>query len=194
MERIESLFGAEAREFFERQQAVRRRMQFEPGRVQEVFLAEGSSEVEVVEEIEEGVGVEIEEATEASAVAADPLAEPEPEPAAATQPAPVTLVPFQLRVLVGDPDNTFALRLGENTLGRADGNDIQLRNNTVSGAHAVVAAVGGRITIRDTDSSNGTKVNDHRISEPTELTPGDQITLGDVTLVFESAGGGGVSD
>ncbi len=85
----------------------------------------------------------------------------------------------------------FALRHGENTVGRAAGNDIHLQNSSVSHAHAAVAVVGGRITIRDTNSTNGTKVNNHSISEPKELTGGDQIALGDVLLVLEPAGASG---
>ena len=50
----------------------------------------------------------------------------------------------------------------------------------VSGTHAFFACVDGRLTVRDLDSSNGTRVNGVRVSaqQEVQLVTGDIVTLG----------------
>ncbi|WP_435007687.1 FHA domain-containing protein [Tundrisphaera lichenicola] len=49
---------------------------------------------------------------------------------------------------------------------------------SVSGRHARLSRAGGRVTIEDLNSSNGTFVNGRRIESPTTVEPGDVIGLG----------------
>jgi pSer/pThr/pTyr-binding forkhead associated (FHA) protein len=63
------------------------------------------------------------------------------------------------------------------TLGRA-GTDVLIADPDVSRRHAAVRDQGGSPAIEDLDSLNGTYVNDHRISSPMPLRPGDMVRIG----------------
>jgi tetratricopeptide (TPR) repeat protein len=94
---------------------------------------------------------------------------------------------FVLRIVGGDEElgSVFPLVEGETTIGRGIGRDIRLDDRSVSHAHAVIAVIDGRVSIWDTGSTNGIRVNDRHIDEPTELSVGDTIALGDAQLVLE---------
>lgn len=62
-------------------------------------------------------------------------------------------------------------------IGRADC-DIELPDPDVSRRHAIVRGVGQGVAIEDLDSTNGTFVNDKRISEVTGLKGGDKVRFG----------------
>jgi hypothetical protein len=65
-------------------------------------------------------------------------------------------------------------------LGRDSGCDITIPGTHLSRRHAELAIKGNKLLIRDLNSSNGTYVNDQRVTE-TELKPGDTIRF-DVLL------------
>jgi predicted component of type VI protein secretion system len=65
-------------------------------------------------------------------------------------------------------------------LGRDSSCDITIPGTHLSRRHAELAVKGNKLLIRDLNSSNGTYVNDQRITE-TELKPGDTIRF-DVLL------------
>ena len=75
---------------------------------------------------------------------------------------------------------TFDLQPGDTTVGRVVEADIQLEHPDVSRDHAAFSTEGGRLTVRDLKSTNGTWVNDHSIAphEPVELAYGDVVTFG----------------
>jgi len=73
------------------------------------------------------------------------------------------------------------LRIGR----RQQGSDIVIHDTNVSREHARIEVQGDRVTIEDTNSSNGTIVNDERIDGRQELRPGDVIRIGDAVFVFE---------
>ena len=75
---------------------------------------------------------------------------------------------------------TFDLQPGDTTVGRVAEADIQLEHPDVSRDHAAFSTEGGRLTVRDLKSTNGTWVNDHSIAphEPVELAPDDVVTFG----------------
>ena len=72
------------------------------------------------------------------------------------------------------------------TIGRADGNSIQLIEGSVSGRHAEARVRNGELFIRDLASTNGTFSAGKKITEGS-VKPGESVRLGDVELRFELA-------
>ncbi|HEY2313324.1 MAG TPA: FHA domain-containing protein [Streptosporangiaceae bacterium] len=68
-------------------------------------------------------------------------------------------------------------------VGRHPGSDIFLDDVTVSRRHAEFYRQGGRFTVRDVGSLNGTYVNRERIEEAS-LHQGDEVQVGKFRLVF----------
>lgn len=73
------------------------------------------------------------------------------------------------------------------TIGRAASNDIQIAEQHVSRQHAVVSYRDGIFMINDLGSSNGTFVNDRRVTEPFPLFAGDRVRLYVPELLFLAA-------
>jgi pSer/pThr/pTyr-binding forkhead associated (FHA) protein/tetratricopeptide (TPR) repeat protein len=73
------------------------------------------------------------------------------------------------------------------TIGKNEGNDIQLSDEFVSDNHAKITIAEGIVYITDLNSTNGTKVNGRLIpsNQPYELASGDTITFGNETLQLE---------
>jgi DNA-binding winged helix-turn-helix (wHTH) protein len=76
------------------------------------------------------------------------------------------------------------LREGENILGRTDDAVAWIDSSEVSRRHARIIVSGGKATIEDLGSKNGTVVSGRRIDGPTPLEGGDQIELGPVRMSF----------
>jgi Nif-specific regulatory protein len=77
------------------------------------------------------------------------------------------------------------LQKGETvSLGRNSRNAMVLDDRYASKRHAEVFYDGDKWVIRDCGSTNGTRVNGRRISDPTPLHDGAVIAIGDVTLRF----------
>jgi ATP-binding cassette subfamily B protein len=72
------------------------------------------------------------------------------------------------------------------TIGRANANDLQLQDDTVSRRHCRVwwSAEAGWYLVEDLGSSNGTRVNGQRVGS-TQLHDGDVLQLGRQTLEFK---------
>jgi pSer/pThr/pTyr-binding forkhead associated (FHA) protein len=68
-------------------------------------------------------------------------------------------------------------------LGRADDNEVTLIDDRSSRHHAAITSSNGRFSIRDLGSTNGTFVDEVRITEQ-QLSDGDVIRVGDTRLVF----------
>ncbi len=69
-------------------------------------------------------------------------------------------------------------------IGRSPGNDLVLKQETVSRHHARLFNDGGKWFLTDLQSTHGTKVNQEPVEETVELSPGDRILLSDVNLHF----------
>lgn len=82
---------------------------------------------------------------------------------------------------------TLELERERIALGRAATNEIALADPSCSSHHATVERRGESFIIRDEGSKNGTFVNNRRVREPTPLLPGDEISLGSTTIVFDRA-------
>ncbi len=76
--------------------------------------------------------------------------------------------------------------LGESwvTIGRSEGNTFQISEASVSGQHGEVRLQGEDLLIRDLQSTNGTFVDDKKITEGI-LKPGQTLRLGEVELRLE---------
>lgn len=93
-------------------------------------------------------------------------------------------MPFKLRVLQdGKAVHALAVRKRPITAGRAPTNDLVLNNGKVSWQHMRIWVEEGLAWIRDLGSSNGTFVNEGRVTGKIQLKPGDLIRVGtEVTM------------
>ena len=85
----------------------------------------------------------------------------------------------------GEPAS-FPLTLETQTLGRSARNDIVIDDPVVSTFHARVDRTRDGFNLVDLKSTNGTFVNEERISTAT-LKPGDEIQLGAIKLLYVEA-------
>ena len=74
------------------------------------------------------------------------------------------------------------------SVGRARANDIALEDEAVSGQHFRVRPEEGGFVLHDLGSTNGTRVNERRVSRH-GLQDGDVIRIGDTSLRFKLAQG-----
>ena len=79
---------------------------------------------------------------------------------------------------------------GDWTVGRGDDCEIVLVLDAVSRDHCAVRVAGGRVTVRDLESTNGTFVCDQRLlpNEAVELTCGDHVQVGSAIFKFLQGG------
>jgi DNA-binding winged helix-turn-helix (wHTH) protein len=76
---------------------------------------------------------------------------------------------------------------GANVIGREPDATIQVDSPGVSRHHARILVSDGDATLEDLGSKNGTRVNGGRIATPVQLSDGDEIGLGAVSLTFRVA-------
>jgi pSer/pThr/pTyr-binding forkhead associated (FHA) protein len=79
----------------------------------------------------------------------------------------------------------FRLVTGKNVMGTAADCDVVLTDPYLSSRHAVIRHEDGRFMLVDLDSTNGTFVNDRRVSK-TELIDNDKVRLGRTEMKFKS--------
>ncbi|HSY75065.1 MAG TPA: FHA domain-containing protein, partial [Dongiaceae bacterium] len=79
------------------------------------------------------------------------------------------------------------LHTDRTTVGRVEDNTFQIADASVSSHHCEVHLRGSEIFIRDLNSTNGTFINDARITESV-LKPGQILKLGQVELKLEVEG------
>jgi DNA-binding SARP family transcriptional activator len=94
------------------------------------------------------------------------------------------LIPLARLVLVGQDPDSLLLSGPVTTIGRREGNDVVFDDPQVSRLHAEVRVDGGRFTIVDCQSTNGTRVNGTSVREHT-LESGDEITISGHHMRFE---------
>lgn len=79
----------------------------------------------------------------------------------------------------------FRLVDGKNTMGTAADCDVVLTDPYLSSHHAVIRHENGEFTLTDLDSTNGSFVNERRISRE-DLIDNDKVRLGRTELKFKS--------
>ncbi len=71
-------------------------------------------------------------------------------------------------------------------LGRSDELPARIEDRGISGHHARIYCHQGTFWVEDLDSTNGTFINDMRLTKPQQLMDGDRIQLGENTLIRAS--------
>lgn len=89
--------------------------------------------------------------------------------------------------LVSEPEDKPIALGTKTTFGRDASCDVVLHSNEISRRHAEIVAEGGRLSVRDLGSANGTFVNGKRVSTETALKAGDEVRFDQ--LRFRVVGG-----
>ena len=85
-------------------------------------------------------------------------------------------------------ESVFALRSGDNVLGRSEEASIRIDAPGVSRRHARIVVTADGATIEDLASKNGTFLGERRLDSAAPLRDGDQFRLGRQLLVFRHSG------
>ena len=84
----------------------------------------------------------------------------------------------------GMTGRTFELQIERTTVGRVEDNTFQIADASVSSHHAEILLRGSDIVIRDLNSTNGTFINNEKISE-VALKSGQTLRFGQVELKID---------
>ncbi len=79
-------------------------------------------------------------------------------------------------------DRRLALSPGERTVGRSHRCDLVVDERSVSRVHAMISWSGGRLSVQDLNSSNGTYINGELLRGEADLCDGDEVLLGEAKL------------
>jgi len=88
----------------------------------------------------------------------------------------------------GMTGRSHELTVDRTTIGRVDDNTFHIQDASVSSHHCEVHLRGADILIRDLNSTNGTFINNDKISEAI-LKPGQTLRLGQVELKLDTGEG-----
>ena len=84
----------------------------------------------------------------------------------------------------GMTGRTFELIIERTTVGRVEDNTFQIADASVSSHHAEIILHGHEIAVKDLNSTNGTFINNEKISEAI-LQPGQTLRFGQVELKID---------
>ncbi len=79
-------------------------------------------------------------------------------------------------------DRRLTLSPGERTVGRSHRCDLVVDERSVSRVHAMISWSGGRLSVQDLNSSNGTYINGDLLRGEADLYDGDEVLLGERLL------------
>ncbi len=100
---------------------------------------------------------------------------------------PRNRVPISTEHCLVDKHTTYPLRVGVNTIGRLQDNDVVIEGPYVSRRHcAILVHAGDGCELYDIASKNGTFINGARIGGSAHLVDGDEIRMCDRNFVFMS--------
>jgi pSer/pThr/pTyr-binding forkhead associated (FHA) protein len=94
-----------------------------------------------------------------------------------------------IRLVISDNEGTTTvvpLARDEVSIGRKEGNTIRLTERNVSREHCRIQRQNGSFSICDLGSYNGVVLNGQRITGESPIKPGDEIRVGDYTLLLET--------
>ena len=92
-----------------------------------------------------------------------------------------------LELLINTGADVVLPRDGEYVLGRNEDATVRFDSLSVSRHHSRIRVSRDVVTIEDFPSRNGTFLNGERLTAPAPLADGDEITLGLITLRFNSS-------
>lgn len=79
---------------------------------------------------------------------------------------------------------SWTVRTGKNRIGRVHGDDVLLKEDSISSSHAVLwLGENDTATLTDRDSSNGTFVDGQQVFQPTEIQDNALIRCGEKTVL-----------
>lgn len=78
------------------------------------------------------------------------------------------------------PDNRYYMFEGDTTIGAGEKNDIVVDKPAVSWNHALIVCRNEKVLLQDSASTNGTFLNEARISRPRDVRHGDCVRFGNV--------------
>jgi pSer/pThr/pTyr-binding forkhead associated (FHA) protein len=112
------------------------------------------------------------------------VARTETRAAGATRPKPSRAKPPRSVVVLDEQGHRRETRPLDGTIqiGRAEACQVQVSDTYVSSFHARIFARDGGWFVEDLGSTNGTYVNQNRITEPAELRVGDRVRVGKTVL------------
>jgi hypothetical protein len=112
------------------------------------------------------------------------------KPPGAARPAPAAAPRYTLVVQAGPGAGArYPLTQAAVTLGRGPDCQVVINHPNVSSHHARLIWDGRQVVVQDLGSTNGTFVNDYRITEPVLFRSGDVLSLGRVVRLVLQAGG-----
>ncbi len=83
---------------------------------------------------------------------------------------------------IASHDKTFALKNGENVIGRALECDIFIDDPSVSRLHAILTIKSGKVWLKDLKSKNHTFINDNKVQKEIEIETNTNIVFGKVEV------------
>jgi hypothetical protein len=96
----------------------------------------------------------------------------------------------ELECWLADQEFIYPLKVGVNTLGRSNENDVVVEDPYASRRHcALLVHVNESCELHDTASKNGTYLNGKRLAGPTSLKSGDEIRISNQEFVFLTRSG-----
>ena len=95
-------------------------------------------------------------------------------------------IPVLTLALSGDanPADRKVFEVPEIILGRSSTNEYPIQDNTVSSRHARLSFHHNQWWLEDLHSTNGTFLNDERVSVPTVIVAGDELRIGSINLLI----------
>ncbi|GAA4282602.1 antibiotic biosynthesis regulator FhaB [Brevibacterium daeguense] len=110
-------------------------------------------------------------------------AQPLPAPIPAASPPPAPQAPRELYITSGPLTGmVVALRGGPITLGRSGDNTVVLDDDFASSHHARILPSQGQWYVEDLGSTNGTFINQQRLTAAVPLRIGTPVTIGQTTM------------
>lgn len=85
---------------------------------------------------------------------------------------------------VHESDRDVALPDGKSVIGRGEVCDIRVKDEYLSGRHALLRVSGGSVYLSDLGSTNGTFIGDEKLEAEVEIKPGAEFRLGPTTKVM----------
>jgi len=90
-----------------------------------------------------------------------------------------------LRIMTGpQKGQKYEIDRDEVVIGRAQENVVVLEDPSVSSRHCAILRAGRRFTLRDLNSTNGTRLNSVTVKEH-QLSPKDIVSVGGVDILFD---------